>query len=119
MGVGSSGERATGSSVMNRDHEQLDVTRAEVRRLCDKYGNEYWQPATEADVENPDSDSEDPVSDSEYPASYIEDPASDASVLESESDAQDSEEWKPEQKKSCLSLEDTSQKKKFNNVNSS
>ncbi len=28
---------------MNRDHEDLDVIRAEVRRLCDKYGNEYWR----------------------------------------------------------------------------
>ena len=28
---------------MNRDHEDLDVIRSEVRRLCDKYGNEYWR----------------------------------------------------------------------------
>jgi len=28
---------------MDRTHEQLDVIRTEVRRLCDKYGNEYWR----------------------------------------------------------------------------
>ncbi len=25
------------------DHDDLDVIRTEVRRLCDKYGNEYWR----------------------------------------------------------------------------
>ena len=28
---------------MDRTNEQHDVIRAEVRRLCDKYGNEYWR----------------------------------------------------------------------------
>lgn len=28
---------------MDRSEEQHDVIRAEVRRLCDKYGNEYWR----------------------------------------------------------------------------
>ena len=28
---------------MDRAHEQLDVIRSEVRRLCDKYGNAYWR----------------------------------------------------------------------------
>jgi acyl-CoA dehydrogenase len=25
------------------DHDDLDIIRTEVRRLCDKYGNEYWR----------------------------------------------------------------------------
>jgi acyl-CoA dehydrogenase len=29
--------------VIDRTDEQHDVIRAEVRRLCDKYGNEYWR----------------------------------------------------------------------------
>ena len=29
--------------MIDRSHEQHDVMRAEVRRLCDKYGNEYWR----------------------------------------------------------------------------
>lgn len=29
--------------VIDRSEEQHDVIRAEVRRLCDKYGNEYWR----------------------------------------------------------------------------
>ncbi len=29
--------------MIDRSHEQHDVIRAEVRRLCDKYGNEYWR----------------------------------------------------------------------------
>ncbi len=28
---------------MRRDDEQHDVIRTEIRRLCDKYGNEYWR----------------------------------------------------------------------------
>ncbi|MEM7095720.1 MAG: acyl-CoA dehydrogenase family protein [Actinomycetota bacterium] len=29
--------------MIDRSDEQLDVIRSEVRRLCDKYGNEYWR----------------------------------------------------------------------------
>lgn len=29
--------------MIDRTNEQHDVIRAEVRRLCDKYGNEYWR----------------------------------------------------------------------------
>ncbi len=29
--------------MIDRSHEQHDVIRTEVRRLCDKYGNEYWR----------------------------------------------------------------------------
>ena len=29
--------------MIDRSNEQHDVIRAEVRRLCDKYGNEYWR----------------------------------------------------------------------------
>jgi len=29
--------------MIDRSEEQHDVIRAEVRRLCDKYGNEYWR----------------------------------------------------------------------------
>ena len=29
--------------MIDRSEEQLDVIRTEVRRLCDKYGNEYWR----------------------------------------------------------------------------
>ncbi|MEO6653092.1 MAG: acyl-CoA dehydrogenase family protein [Ilumatobacteraceae bacterium] len=39
----------TGARPMDRSAEQHDVIRSEVRRLCDKYGNEYWrglEPAT-------------------------------------------------------------------------
>lgn len=29
--------------MFDRSNEPLDEIRAEVRRLCDKYGNEYWR----------------------------------------------------------------------------
>ena len=29
--------------MLDRTEEQHDVIRGEVRRLCDKYGNEYWR----------------------------------------------------------------------------
>jgi acyl-CoA dehydrogenase len=31
------------NSALRDDHDDLAVIRAEVRRLCDKYGNEYWR----------------------------------------------------------------------------
>lgn len=40
------------TTTLDRDAEEHDVIRSEIRRLCDKYGNEYWrslEPSTYPD----------------------------------------------------------------------